>query len=220
MVNGKRAAILACVVTAAAMLSALGGRQAVGKPEHPRIFGSIELRSSKLDKFRKWTGVLARYKSEIGSVRKLCRPSRRGTCAMSRWQAFLARTASLPRREQIENVNAYFNKLNYIVDPVNYGLKDYWATPKQFFDRNGDCEDYAISKYLSLRKLGVAIEDLRIVVLDDLNLKITHAVLVVYFDGEALILDNQISQVINAKRIRHYKPIYSINERNWWLHRS
>ena len=61
---------------------------------------------------------------------------------------------------------------------------------------------------------------MRIVVMNDMNLKSAHSVLVVYLDGEALILDNQIAQVINAKRIRHYKPIYSINERNWWLHRS
>ena len=99
-------------------------------------------------------------------------------------------------------------------------MRDYWATPKQFFDRNGDCEDYAISKYISLRNLGLPVEDMRIVVLNDLNLKIAHAMLVVYLDGEALVLDNQITQVINARRIRHYKPIYSINERNWWLHRG
>jgi predicted transglutaminase-like cysteine proteinase len=61
---------------------------------------------------------------------------------------------------------------------------------------------------------------MRIVVRQDLNLKILHAVLVVYLDGQPLILDNQIKQVVHASRLRHYKPIYSINQKNWRLHRS
>ena len=217
---GKQATILACVVIGVALLMAVGGRQAGATSEHPRIFGSIEVRSSKLQKFRKWNGVIARHESDTLSVRKNCRVTKRSRCAMVQWRAFLKNIAGLPRRAQVEKVNRYLNKLIYIVDPVNYGKRDYWATPKQFFNRNGDCEDYAIAKYISLRKLGFRIDDMRIVVLNDLNLKIAHAVLVVYLDGEALILDNQIAQVINAKSIRHYKPIYSINERNWWLHRN
>jgi hypothetical protein len=33
------------------------------------------------------------------------------------------------------------------------------------------------------------------------------------------VLDNQISRVVPAEIINHYKPIYSINEQAWWLHR-
>lgn len=220
MLDGKRVTILACVLVGIALLSMVGGRPANATPKHPKLFGSVELRSSKLQKFRKWTGVIARYESEILSTRKNCRISRRNRCALAQWRLFLKKIADLPRREQIDQVNLHFNKLIYVVDPTNYGKRDYWATPKQFFNRNGDCEDFAISKYISLRSLGFPIEEMRIVVVNDMNLKIAHAVLVVYLDGEALILDNQIAQVINAKRIRHYKPIYSINERNWWLHRG
>ena len=163
---------------------------------------------------------MARHESEFLSIRETCRVTPRNRCAIVRWRKFLKKIADLPRREQIDKVNFHFNRLIYIVDPRNYGKRDYWATPEQFFNRNGDCEDYAISKYISLRNLGSPIEDMRIVVVNDLNLKIAHAVLVIYFDGAALILDNQIAQVINAKGIRHYKAIYSINEQNWWLHRG
>ena len=54
---------------------------------------------------------------------------------------------------------------------------------------------------------------MRIVVRQDLNLKILNAVLVVYLDGQPLILDKQIKQVVHASRLRHYKPIYSINQK-------
>ena len=203
-----------------AMVDSVASENRDSDTAHPLLFGTREVRSATLTKFSKWTGVIARHESEVQARRQDCLVSRVNTCSLERWEQFLEDIAGLPRREQIDKVNVYVNERIYIVDPVNYGTKDYWATPREFFDRNGDCEDYAISKYISLRALGMPVSDMRIVVLNDLNLKIAHAVLVVYLDGEALVLDNQISQVINADRIRHYKPIYSINEQNWWLHRG
>jgi len=91
--------------------------------------------------------------------------------------------------------------------------------PGQFLGRNGDCEDYAIARFMSLRALGFDDRLLRIVVLGDLTPLLAHAVLVVYYQGEALVLDNQIESVLPASAIRHYRPIYSLNEHNWWLHR-
>ncbi|MSO74947.1 MAG: hypothetical protein EXQ99_07390 [Alphaproteobacteria bacterium] len=107
------------------------------------------------------------------------------------------------------------NEAPYITDIRNYGVDDYWATPKQFLYRDGDCEDYAIAKYMSFRSLGYTPDDLRLVVLQDNNLHITHAVLVTYLDGSTLVLDNQIKQVVEHSRIRHYSLYYSINETGW-----
>jgi predicted transglutaminase-like cysteine proteinase len=117
-------------------------------------------------------------------------------------------------------VQKYANEAEYIIDPINWGVEDYWATPKQFFIKDGDCEDYAIAKFMSLRKLGFKNEDMRVVVLNDTNLKTLHSVLVVYMDNEEWILDNQISPVVTSSQIHHYQPIYSINETNWWMHTS
>jgi predicted transglutaminase-like cysteine proteinase len=58
---------------------------------------------------------------------------------------------------------------------------------------------------------------MRVIILQDLNLGgIIHAVLGIYEGDELYILDNQIKQVIPARKIYHYKPIYAINEDNWW----
>ncbi len=59
---------------------------------------------------------------------------------------------------------------------------------------------------------------LRIVVLEDTNLGIPHAVLAVYIDGDTLILDNQVNEIISHKDILHYVPIYSLDEKQWWIH--
>jgi len=52
----------------------------------------------------------------------------------------------------------------------------------------------------------------------DLNLKVGHAVLVVYLNSRIYLLDNQIKQVVEANSVYHYSPVYSINENNWWRH--
>lgn len=188
--------------------------------ETPKLFGSTEIRSGNLSKFEKWTEVLGRYAKEEPNELQKCAPTQFNPCNTARWRIFLYSLKDLPKRQQLDSVNAYLNKWMYIIDQVNWGKSDYWATPGQFLVKNGDCEDYAIAKYVSLLHLGFDKSQLRIVVLNDLNLKVPHAILAVYLDGEVLILDNQIVQVVPADRIKHYKPIYSINEGSWWLHRS
>ncbi|OAB56437.1 hypothetical protein AY599_21370 [Leptolyngbya valderiana BDU 20041] len=180
----------------------------------PSLFGSLEARSDNIALFPKWQGALARYFGEVSAPQGVTRED------LVEWQAFLDGLGGRNAMTQIEAVNDQMNRHRYIQDPPNWGVPDYWATPAQFFQKNGDCEDYAIAKFMSLRALGWPNEALRIVVLKDLNLRLMHAVLVVYHDGQAYVLDNQIDQVMPAERIRHYRPIYSVNEEAWWLHRS
>jgi predicted transglutaminase-like cysteine proteinase len=177
----------------------------------PLLFGTRESFSGKLTLFTKWTGSLSRHRGEVETC-----PS--STCDKARWQRFIDGLRGAGAAAQLDAVNAEMNRHPYIEDPVNWGLPDYWETAFEFLRRDGDCEDYAISKYLALRALGVDLGAMRIVVLQDLNLDLGHAVLAVYLDGRIMILDNQIKRVVGADSIRHYKPIYSINESGWWLH--
>ena len=59
---------------------------------------------------------------------------------------------------------------------------------------------------------------MRLVVLRDLAQAVDHAVLVVYVDGEPMVLDNQNAAVLPAASIARYRPYYSINESGWWRH--
>ena len=214
--------IAACAVAAVCALTAAPQSMAAAPKTTvaPKIFGTAEIRTRGVQKFKKWTGVLQRYQGDRKKEGRPCKPSLLNPCDIAKWLAFTRDVAKKPKRQQLDAVNAYMNKRRYIVDPKNYGKRDYWATPKQFFNKNGDCEDYAISKYISLLHAGFDPDAMRIVIVKDLNLKVAHGILVVYLDGEALVLDNQIPKVINAKRIRHYKPVYSINKKHWWRHRG
>jgi predicted transglutaminase-like cysteine proteinase len=111
-----------------------------------------------------------------------------------------------------------FNKWPYRLDQDAYGTSDWWATPQEFLKISGDCEDFAITKYFALRELGFAADDLRIVILKDRIRGIAHAVLAVFLQGDAYVLDNVSSAIFSHTRLKHYVPYYSLNERHRWSH--
>ena len=185
------------------------------------LFGKDELSSSNLRPFKKWLGVLEQYRANAYHISPdaLCQKKQEGDCIWDEWNEFLAGLKQHKLLTKLKKVNHFVNEHDYIVDPINWGVKDYWATPQQFNLKNGDCEDYAIAKYISLKAIGVPEEHMRIVILDDRNLDLLHAVLAVYTpDGMIYILDNQIPHVMKHSDIHHYKPVYSINEHYWWKH--
>ena len=184
------------------------------------LLGSTEVRGASLNVLPKWTGVLARYFDEKKLADAPCTASAFNRCHLAEWARFIEGIRGLDRQRQVAEVNRYMNRKRYVIDPVNYGVADYWATPLQFLAKNGDCEDYAIAKFFSLRALGFDNDVLRVLVVDDLNLKVAHAILVVYLNGVPTLLDNQVAQVVRADAVRHYRPIYSVNESNWWFHRT
>jgi predicted transglutaminase-like cysteine proteinase len=186
----------------------------------PQVFGTSETAGSNLAAFRRWGGVIERSIHEWLGYGDPCSARLAGKCTTGEWRQLVSRLADKPRRERIDKVNAFFNRIPYVVDASNWGVADYWATPLQFLSRAGDCEDYAVAKYVTLRQLGFSSDEMRVVVLDDTNLRVPHAILTVVDGDRLLVLDNQIPDVVDSKRILHYKAIYSINENRWWLHKK
>ncbi len=197
-----------------------------GESPQPSFFNTTEVRSKDLSPFKKWRAALARYSKESATKAKVkCAPGdTMHICGYDDWVKFLDTLKDKAPLVQLNEVNNRMNKARYITDKANWGQKDYWATPGEFMARFGDCEDYAILKYLSLRRLGWKESSLRVVAVKDLNLKVGHAVLIVLFKhpktGQILplLLDNQIKQIANAANIRHYQPVFSINKYFWWRH--
>jgi predicted transglutaminase-like cysteine proteinase len=139
-------------------------------------------------------------------------------CVPAAWTSFLDGVRKLPRRAQLEAVNQWANTRPYVEDIKNWNVSDYWETPGEFLARGGDCEDYAITKYFSLVKLGFSPDDLRIVIVDDTNMNVFHAVLAVRNEGTVWLLDNQLPHVAPMELAVQYVPIYSLNEHGWWMH--
>lgn len=173
--------------------------------------------SNNLSPFPKWTGVLSRFRSQQKISDSDCGKVAFHPCVIPQWKELVGGLRGESLEKKLEVVNDWSNEHPYIVDQLNWGLTDYWATPYQFMQVNGDCEDYAISKYYSLIAAGVPESQMRIMIVQDLNLGgIIHAILGVYDGDKLYILDNQIKQVVDALSIYHYRPIYGANAKHWW----
>ena len=192
------------------------------------IFGSTEYMSTELSAFKKWNNLRDRHQNNPLkpthrtklNLRTKCQMSSNFKCLRDEWSELISILKEEGPLKKMDAINRHFNQFDYITDMANWQKKDYWATLSQFFNRDGDCEDYAIAKYYSLIELGFKPEQMRIVIVEDTNLNIAHAILAVYLNDEIWVLDNQISKITTESSIIHYDPLYSINESAWWLHKK
>lgn len=162
--------------------------------------------------FPKWSGVLQRFEAE----QRLCES---GECPSRGWGALLNGLRGLDRDALIRTVDRRVNSLPYKPDPVAWHRADYWATPSEFLQTGGDCEDFAVTKYLALRAAGLPAEALRILIVWDRSRGLHHAVVLVREAGATLVLDN-LSRRIREWPAADYDPIYSLNEYGGWLYAS
>jgi predicted transglutaminase-like cysteine proteinase len=193
-------------------------QQALLSPSHAALFGSREVFSPDNSAFFKWNGMLRRYAAERHAT--ACAPGFSRDCVPAEWRALAESLKGLGLWAKVEAANAAINRHPYVPSWVNWHESNHWETPFEFLRKGGQCQDYAIAKYLLLRAAGVPKDSLRVVVVRDTKLGLDHAVTVAYVEGEALILDNLRRTVVPASSIREYQPYYSINEEGWWLHRG
>jgi predicted transglutaminase-like cysteine proteinase len=207
--------ILGAVVATLWLGTALPAGAFTGAP----IFGTLEIGSGPLAALPQWRHVLDRIDGE--------RPTYRACDADARacpshgvmvWRALLEGLEGAPLDRQLHVLNHFINQWRYRSDRENYGRSDYWASPIEFMTRSGDCEDYAIAKYVSLRELGVGADRLRLVVVQDVLRDVAHAVLAVRAGDRVLILDNLSDAVLPDTRLSQYVPYYSVNENARWTH--
>ncbi|OWQ93934.1 hypothetical protein CDN99_02890 [Roseateles aquatilis] len=133
------------------------------------------------------------------------------------------RAAALPdERDRLALVNNFFNQRIAFKDDMEvWGQIDYWATPLEMLDKGaGDCEDYAIAKYMSLQSAGVAPAKLRMVYVraQFQGRPQAHMVLAYYPqpDAEPLILDNINPEIRPASLRPDLTPVFSFNGEGLW----
>lgn len=120
----------------------------------------------------------------------------------------------------LRKVNEFYNQIPYLSDQEHWNLEDYWATPVEFVASfGGDCEDYAIAKYMTLKFAGVPVERLRITYVRAIRRGETHMVLAYYPtpDAEPWILDNLIGDIKKASARTDLVPVYSFNDDDLWM---
>jgi predicted transglutaminase-like cysteine proteinase len=163
----------------------------------------------------KWRGVQRQLADELAQL-AACESDRAG-CASPEALRFLAIVDAGRARDGRARFGEINRAINLAIRPgsdlATYGEPDVWSTPLATFARgSGDCEDYAIAKFVALAKAGVAPDDLRIVVMHDLLGGEDHAVVAARLDGHWLMLDNRRMAMIEDTDIRSFRPTFVIDQ--------
>lgn len=149
---------------------------------------------------------------------------RYGEDAVSRftsWRDLIVEGSNESDWDRIHLANQFFNRqVAYRSDQEHWGKTDYWATPVETLGTGaGDCEDYALAKYFTLRAMGVADDKLRLMYVRALSINEPHMVLVYFETPEAMpyVLDNMVNDIQLAQYRTDLRPIYSFNASGLWL---
>lgn len=147
-----------------------------------------------------------------------------GEAALQRvmqWQKLMQTAKNLPDQEKLQRVNAFFNQnVAFVDDIIHWGVEDYWATPVEALATGaGDCEDYSIAKYFTLKELGIDEDKMRITYVKAYKLNQAHMVLTYFATPRAVpvVLDNLIPTIEPATKRTDLLPVYSFNGAGLWL---
>ncbi|SMQ60386.1 Predicted transglutaminase-like cysteine proteinase [Devosia lucknowensis] len=185
------------------------------------VFHSVAISAARLPAAAKWQTIRAEDHTALFDTD--CSTSGVRGCDTSfarKVQGVAARAAGLSDRAMLDLVNRTVNgAMRYREDSIVWGKGDYWATPSEMALKGaGDCEDFAIAKYWLLRSLGIADEQLQIVVLQDTRRRLFHAVLVVHTASGAYVLDNVSNRLEADSAYSQYQPIMSFAAGKNYIH--
>src|SRR5262245_58968311 len=162
----------------------------------------------------KWRDVLVRIEAEEETL-AACRANPEACSPAARR---LLQIVELGRqrvgRARLGEINRAVNlSIKAASDWTQYGVDDFWSAPLATLEKGaGDCEDYAILKYLALREARIGADDLRLLIVSYPRRRTIHAVLAVHFDEEWLLLDNLTMVMVNSLETTQYRPLIALDD--------
>ncbi len=196
----------------AAPLNSPGSVDRADRSDEP--FGLSTATVTKGAVLEKWLSV-EREVDDERLVLRMCEENR-ASCQSPTALQFLAIVDSgraLAGRARLGEINRAINlKLKPVSDLALYGAEDVWSPPLATLAIGaGDCEDYAIAKFVALQEAGVSPDDLRIVILRDDRREEEHAVVAARLDGNWLTLDNRHMAMVEDHDVRRYRPVFLVD---------
>ena len=183
-----------------------GSAEPFGLSTSPVTWGSLR---------EKWLGVERRLDDERVQL-ALCEgdPDRCAAPAALQFLAIVGEGKAREGRARFGQINRAINlAIRPMSDLAQWGEIDVWSSPLVTFTHGtGDCEDYAIAKYVALRHAGISPDDLRIVIMRDTLHGEDHAVAAARLDGHWLTLDNRRMAMIEDVDVRNYRPLFVIDQ--------
>lgn len=210
--------VLSCVMLALGAVNAnaltLGQAAKISQNAQPAAFNTVEMVAYNAnDRVPQWNRAkVAIAKDKITLQACLNDVSSCSGTAMIGWRDMVKGLQGQTAEIKMSLVNAFFNRWQYRSDMEIYNVSEYWASPLEFMQNSGDCEDYAIAKYVTLGFLGFNDSQMRIVAVMDNNRGIGHSVLSVTTTNGKMILDNQTNQIYADSQQTGYAPRFAVND--------
>jgi predicted transglutaminase-like cysteine proteinase len=176
-------------------------------------FGLFTFRAPEGVLWRKWRAVKADIDADLRQVESCKSNSSACSDAARRFMLIVNEVRARTGVARIETANRLINgAIRYMSDLAQHATVDVWSAPLASLGTGrGDCEDYAIAKYVVLREAGVSEQDLRVLLVRDRNVREDHAVLAIR-NGEAwTVLDNRSSALTPDRELRHFKPLFALD---------
>lgn len=126
-------------------------------------------------------------------------PTPKSKAILKDYERFMNETRTKPLDIQLQAVNFYINTIVPQYDEQTYQSEDYWASRGEFLSHGGgDCEDYAIAKFYSLKDLGMDAKQMALCIVKEKGDFYAHMVLLVLKSAntDPLVLDNMSFKVL------------------------
>jgi predicted transglutaminase-like cysteine proteinase len=161
----------------------------------------------------KWSNVEAEIRAE-DEVLARCREGAWCPTAARRFLIIVDEGRARNGRARIGIINRAINlAIIPTSDVAQWGVADRWSAPLETFTtRRGDCEDYAIAKYVALRAAGLAEADVKLVVVRNTAAGVDHAVVAVRLDGAWIILDNRWLPLVRDRELPRATPLFVLDD--------
>jgi len=185
----------------------------ISAPAVPEPFGLTVLPVAGGDVLTKWTGVEADIHAEREILAR-CRESMERCPGVARdFLTIVAAGRAQTGRSRIGVINRAINlAILPTSDMAQWGVPDRWSAPLDTFTtRRGDCEDYAIAKYVALTEAGIAAEDVKLVIVRNTATNEDHAVAAVHLDGEWIMLDNRWLRLVEDVDMPQVIPLFVLD---------
>jgi predicted transglutaminase-like cysteine proteinase len=198
---------------AAGTLDSSGSSEPTGRSAEP--FGLFASTLSTGGLRAKWQAVERKLDDERVQL-ALC-DGDRDRCvspAALRLLAIVDNARARQGRARLGEINRAINlAIRPMSDLAQWGEIDVWSSPLVTLTHGaGDCEDYAIAKFVALRQAGISPDDLRIVIVRDTLRGEDHAVAAARLDGHWLTLDSRRMAMVEDASVRNYRPLFVIDQ--------
>ena len=215
--RGVRSAVLTVALAIWAVPGYAGtpqNDQPLSKPAAAEPFAMTASLISSGGLLGKWEGVSRAIEADLEIIRRC--ESDRAHCTSPAALRLLAIIDSAHNRDGLAKLGEVNRALNLAIRPMSdeaqHGLPDFWSSPLATLTSGvGDCEDYAIAKYVALQEAGVSQADLKLVIVHDRQFSEDHAVLAVRFEGRWRMLDNRRMIMAEDTQMRHMQPLFTID---------